>query len=585
MRRLKIILQSNRFYIILFLLLASVCIVFYSLDNYNSIYQDNEHIAGYVADYKKKGDKTTILLKGKENLIVNYYKEIDVRYGDIIEVDGLLYEPMNNTIPNTFNYKKYLNKKDIFYIMKASSIVIKNRSSNLLYVFKNKLVKRINNIDKTGYMKAFVLGDKSSLDNYDEYQNIGVAHLFAISGMHIGFLSFIVLKLFKNFKYNYILLDFLLVFYGFIVLFPASIRRTILFLFLKQLNKKLDFNISNLKLLFLTCFILIIFDIKIIGEISFIYSFVCVFSLIYANDKLILNNIFFNIFKSSFIVAIFSLPITLIYFYEFNFLSVIYNVFYIPFVSLILYPLTILTFIFPFLSSFLEMIVGWLEALTNCLSKIELFKIYMSINLLELLIYYLFLFLAFTRSFKYFFVLIISVFIIKYLYLLDNSIEVYFFDVGQGDSSLLITPYHKEVIMIDTGGNSNNKDYHVSDYIISFLKSKGINKIDTVIITHGDYDHMGESINLVNNFKVEKVIFNCGEYNDLEKELIKVLGKKKIPYYSCIKELNVDDNKLSFYKQKNMTMRTIIVMLFILNLMVINLCLLEMLQLLLKKKY
>ena len=47
---------------------------------------------------------------------------------------------------------------------------------------------------------------------------------------------------------------------------------------------------------------------------------------------------------------------------------------------------------------------------------------------------------------------------------------------------------------------------------------------------HGDYDHMGEAINLVENFNVEKVIFNCGEYNELEQELIKVLDKKKIPY-------------------------------------------------------
>ena len=49
---------------------------------------------------------------------------------------------------------------------------------------------------------------------------------------------------------------------------------------------------------------------------------------------------------------------------------------------------------------------------------------------------------------------------------------------------------------------------------------------------HGDYGHMGEAINFVENYKVEKVIFNCGEYNDLEKELIKVLNKKKIKYYS-----------------------------------------------------
>ena len=61
---------------------------------------------------------------------------------------------------------------------------------------------------------------------------------------------------------------------------------------------------------------------------------------------------------------------------------------------------------------------------------------------------------------------------------------------------------------------------------------------------------MGEAINLVNNFKVEKVIFNCGEFNDLEKELIKVLDKKKISYYSCIKELNVDNNKLYFLNNK-----------------------------------
>ena len=68
---------------------------------------------------------------------------------------------------------------------------------------------------------------------------------------------------------------------------------------------------------------------------------------------------------------------------------------------------------------------------------------------------------------------------------------------------------------------------------------------------HGDYDHMGEAINLVNNFKVEKVIFNCGEFNELEQDLIKVLDKKKIPYYSRIKELNIDDNKLYFLNNKD----------------------------------
>ena len=58
---------------------------------------------------------------------------------------------------------------------------------------------------------------------------------------------------------------------------------------------------------------------------------------------------------------------------------------------------------------------------------------------------------------------------------------------------------------------------------------------------------MGEAINLVNNFKVEKVIFNCEPYNDLEQELIKVLDKRQISYYSYIKELNIDKLKLEGY--------------------------------------
>ena len=62
---------------------------------------------------------------------------------------------------------------------------------------------------------------------------------------------------------------------------------------------------------------------------------------------------------------------------------------------------------------------------------------------------------------------------------------------------------------------------------------------------------MGEAINLVENFKVEKVIFNCGEFNELEQDLIEILVKKKIPYYSCIKELNIDNNKLYFLNDKD----------------------------------
>ena len=57
---------------------------------------------------------------------------------------------------------------------------------------------------------------------------------------------------------------------------------------------------------------------------------------------------------------------------------------------------------------------------------------------------------------------------------------------------------------------------------------------------------MGEAINLVNNFKVDNVVFNCGEYNNLEKNLIMVLNKKDIKYYTCIRELRISKYKMQF---------------------------------------
>ena len=126
--------------------------------------------------------------------------------------------------------------------------------------------------------------------------------------------------------------------------------------------------------------------------------------------------------------------------------------------------------------------------------------------------------------------------------------NVVYLSVGNGDSSLITLPYNKGNILIDTGGLYNYEI--VKNKTIPYLMSLGITKVDYLITTHGDYDHMGEAINLVNNFKVKKVIFNCGEFNDLEKELIKVLDKKKIKYYSCIKELNIDNNKFHFLQTK-----------------------------------
>jgi competence protein ComEC len=122
-------------------------------------------------------------------------------------------------------------------------------------------------------------------------------------------------------------------------------------------------------------------------------------------------------------------------------------------------------------------------------------------------------------------------------------------DVGQGDS--IIIHINRKTVLLDTGGIRKNDNSIVLNTTIPILRSNGIKKLDYLILSHGDYDHMGESRNLVDNFKVEKVIFNCGDYNYLEKELINTLNKKSIRYYSCLEELEINKNKLYFLQTKD----------------------------------
>ena len=127
-------------------------------------------------------------------------------------------------------------------------------------------------------------------------------------------------------------------------------------------------------------------------------------------------------------------------------------------------------------------------------------------------------------------------------------------DVGQGDSFLIKLKHNKGNILIDTGGITPYDDkepYDIAENItIPYLQAEGIDHLDYLIITHGDFDHAGMAINLIKNFKVNKVIFNKGEYNDLELEIIDALKKKRVPYYQNVDELKINNTKLLFLNNK-----------------------------------
>jgi len=549
-KKLKITLQ---FKIVLFLLICLIYSLIYNV-NYKSKYSDEKVIYGYVINYYVDIDKTIIYLKGKEKIICNYYGKLDVNLGDYIMLEGTLELPNENTIFNLFNYRKYLKYEHINYIFNVVNITKIKDNDNLLYKIKNNIIKRIDKSENKEYLHTFILGNTKYIDDsvIESYRTNGISHLFAISGMHISLFSLLILKIFKKYKYKDILVLLIILFYMFLTFSPSILRAGILFILL-FIKKEFKLNINNTNLMIILLGICILFDPFIIYKIGFQYSYIVSFSLIIFNDTINRQNKEIKkLLYISLISFIVSFPITINNFYQVNFLSILLNILFVPFVSIILFPLTLISFIIPIN---IQLIINIFEYISLSLSKINLFiVIFPKINIVFVLIYYLIIFYTLyninKKDYKKIIILIILILLHKFSPYLNINTKVIFIDVSQGDSALISLPNNKSNVLIDTGGIVYSKSYYISENIITYLKSIGITKLDYLILSHGDYDHMGEAINLVEKFKVEKVIFNCGPYNDLENELIKVLDKKKIKYYSCIKELNIDKNKLYFLQTK-----------------------------------
>ena len=566
MLRLKSILQYSNIIFYTFLIVLIITFIRCNI-NYKSKYDINENtIEGILIDKKIDGSKLSFIIKGKEKIKCTYYidSEDELDYysnldlGITIRLSGTLNIPQENTIPNTFNYKKYLYYNHINYVMSVDKFEVINYKTNIYYSIKNLLIKHINSYKSSAYLSTLILGDKSLLDEntYHKYQELGVSHIFAISGMHVSILSGILFRLLYKIKdkYKYIIVISFLLFYMFLTNTSPSIVRSVVFFILLYLNKEYDFCLDNQRLYCLCIIIILLINPFFLYNLGFLYSSIISYTLI-SYSYIITGNKVVKLLKISVLAMLVSLPITINSNYEINILSVINNLIFVPLISVIVYPLSLLTLLIKPLDLIFVFIINIIEFISKYALVCNI--IIPKMNIVFIIIYYVIVYI-FIRTYnkKYLLLIILLLVVNKYKYFIDSSYYIYYLDVKQGDSSLIINK--NDVILIDTGGKvsfkqdewKKQKEYYYTDNTIKLLKSLGQDNIDSLIITHGDYDHMGEAINLVKNFKVEKVIFNCGPYNNLEKDLIKVLDQKKIKYYSCIKELNIDKNKLYFLQTK-----------------------------------
>lgn len=549
MKRLRNILQSKHLIKIITIIIFIITLLYTNYYPFKSKYtKDDKEFIGIVTKYEVKEDKITIEIKAKEKLLITYKyqdKEFNnLSYGDKIKVKGTLITPSKNTNQNTFNYQKYLYYKKIYYLVEATSINKIANNHNYLYTIKNTLYQKINKLKSSNYIKTLLFCDNTlSKEIKESYRINGISHLFSVSGMHINFFVSIIYLYLNKITYNkrikYLITNIFIITY--LILFPSSsLLRSAVMSILYSINYLLKLKIKKIDILLLTLGVSLLINPFIIYDLGYIYSYTITFFLVLSSSTLKKKNKINKIIYISLLSFLVSIPITIYNSYEINIISILLNIILVPIISIIILPLTILIYIFPILDSILYLFANTLETISLFISKINITKIIFPKPSLLIIVLYCIIFLLSYQNKKYFYLNIILLIIIYISPYLNSNFEVVMFEVGEADCHLIKYPYNKNTILIDTGKN----EYKIKNEVIPYLKSIGIKKIDYLIITHGDEDHIGGSITLINNFQVKNVILNKGTFTDIEKELIKNLNKKKIPYQININKISLSNHTI-----------------------------------------
>lgn len=539
MIKLRTILLQSNIYRVTIVGVIIYALIVTLLPKYESVYKGSEEdFLCSIDNYKIEEDKMKLELVCKEKLVGSYYFKNDeykffkekVNIGNSVIVKGKLVSPKNNTVPYLFNYKKYLYNKRVYYTLKIDSIKILNENSNPFIKLKNRVIKHVNSYKDSSYLYAFILGKAELISDevLTSYRENGISHLYALSGLHVSIFSSILLFILKKLRFkeilNYVLIFIFLLLFSFITGFSPSILRATLLFFLLSINKVFYLNIRTLDILYLVFIILVIINPFIIYNLSFILSFTAAFFLIFSSDLLKGKNYFVSLFKVSLLSYFASLPLSIYYFGYTNLLGTILNLVFVPLVSFVVFPLTLITFIISKFYLILNITTNLLESLSLLFNKFKIIIYFPRINLIFVFIYLsiFMLYIKFKKKICLYLIIVLLIFF-KIRPYIDNNTYIYYLDVGQGDSILVVTPHLNKTILIDTGGivsfNENYKSNIVKNKTIPFFRRIGINKVDYLFLTHGDYDHAGEANVLLSNFCVKKVFINKGNINNIEKKI------------------------------------------------------------------
>ena len=554
-----------------------------------SIKEEKEYLKKYII---KIIENKKIKYSRNTRIILYTDKDTNFSVGSIISITGKFEKPTSSRNYKGFNYKNYLKTQKIYgTIFAENTKFIKNNVSfnTIIMNLKLNFLNKINILydDKySEFLNSILFGKTDELDENikESFKNSNLSHVLAISGLHISYVVIgiekVLIRIFNNKKKRNIIIIFFLILFSLLTGFsPSCIRSSVMYIFLilsKISERKNNFYVT----------IIISFLILILINPFYIYSVGMWLSYLGTLGIILFYNFLYKIFILKFkklkkynkilspifvtlSAQIFVYPVMIYYFniISTNFLISNFLISFLVGPILILGYLSILLSYIP--NPFINIIVIVEEKIIFCIlkitelcAKIPYSNIYtITPNLIYIILYYLtiffliyifknkkIIFLKTIMSLKFFKIqiyslktiminiifrkkkifIILCIIIIIFSILEKRNLNIYFLDVGQGDCTYIKTPDGKNII-IDAGeGNSDKYDYG-KNVVLPYLLDRKVKKLDYIIISHCDSDHIGGIFSLIDNLKVEKIIIGIqGEISKQFIELIDISNKKNI---------------------------------------------------------
>lgn len=529
-------------------------------------------------NYKYTVKARTGKYKNKKFIVyINKKNKKLLEYGDLIEIKGEYSAPEVARNYKGFDYSQYLKTLNIYGTIKVeeSKIINKNQLSPILISINNIKEKMIDNANRNmpkrtaNLLLGILIGERDNIqeDIIESFRTANLSHILAVSGAHTSYIilgiTYLISKSKTPKRIGYIITIINLLIFIIITGASYSVVRACI-MAIVVIGAKICYRKEN----FFTsiCISLIIILIQnpfAINDIGLKLSFMGTAGIVIFNKSI--TNFFIKLkikqkiaeaLSVTFSAQLMIMPITILNFNTISLTFFISNILASPllgiiiifgfisiFISSILNPISKILFLI--LHIFLELLI----LVSKVTEKIPGSSILVKTpNILFAIVYYILI-----LFFNYFFVIkqnptrrfhkkiikiitikniknafkvIAVVFLIMLLLtrivrIINPTLKIYFIDVGQGDSTLIVTPKNKK-ILIDGGEGKTN-------VLFQYLLDRRINKIDYIIISHFDSDHCNGLIEIIEKMRVENIVMSKQSKESEEyKKILEIIKQKNI---------------------------------------------------------